>query len=79
MPRIPHEDSDLQKIAIMPIPDAVRMLESITPETRRRQLAGWLAHFWHGGVFDLQGARACVAASALDERTKQVLSRGLMN
>ncbi len=79
MPSVPHDDRDLQKIAILSIPDAVRMLEGISPDSERHRLAGWLARFWHGGVYDLQSARECVATAALDEQTKQTLTRGLMD
>lgn len=79
MPFNPHDDSQLQKIAILPIPEAVKMLEEIPAEVERHRLAGWLAGFWRGGVMDLHGARKCVAASALDDQSKKVLAQGLVD
>ncbi|HEY1051308.1 MAG TPA: hypothetical protein VGE39_16165 [Prosthecobacter sp.] len=79
MPYNPHDDSQLQKIAILPIPEAVKMLEEIPSEAERHRLAAWLAGFWRGGVMDLQGARKCVAASKLDDPCKKMLAQGLVD
>lgn len=79
MPYIPHDDRDLHKMAILPVPDAIGMLEQIPSDEERHRLAGWLARFWRGGVNDLQSARRYVEDSALDEQSKQILSRGLID
>lgn len=79
MPYFPHDDRDLQKIAILPIPDALRMLEQLASLEERHRLADWLSRFWRGGVSDLPGARQCVEGSALDPQSKQILTRGLVD
>ncbi|GEP41209.1 hypothetical protein [Brevifollis gellanilyticus] len=77
MPLAQLTDPQLQKIAPLPIPEAIEMLEKVTPETRRQGLALWLARLWHGGVHDIQGAHRCIRESDLDDSTKEILSQGL--
>lgn len=79
MPYNPYDDRKLQRIAVLPIPEAVKMLEETPVETERSRLAAWLAGFWRGGVMDLQGARKCVAASTLDDQCKRILLQGLVD
>lgn len=79
MPHSLHDDGQLQKIAVLPIPEAVELLQEIASETERHRLAAWLAGFWRGGVMDLQGARTCVASSNLDDQCKRMLAQGLVD
>ncbi len=75
--RLLFTDSQLQEIALLPIPEAIKKLELVTPEERRQTLARCLARLWHGGVHDIAAARRCILVSALDESSKEILSRGL--
>lgn len=79
MPYVPHDDRDLHKIALLPIPQAVEMLEQIPAVAERHRLADRLARFWRGGVDNLARARAWVARSKLDDQSKQMLSSALMD
>lgn len=79
MSYIPHDDRELQKIAILSIPEAVKMLEELDSHEERHRIAGWLARFWRGGVSDLEGARRRVASSTLDDECKRLLARGLID
>ncbi len=67
----------LQKIAPLPIPEAIKLLEEVSPETKRHRLAMCLARLWHGGVHDIAGARRCISNSDLDHSSKEILIQGL--
>lgn len=75
--RLLFTDLQLQEIALLPIPEAIKKLELVTPEERRHTLARCLARLWHGGVHDIHSARLDILASTLDESSKEILSRGL--
>ncbi len=77
MPLAQLTDPQLQKIAPLPIPEAIKMLEEVTPETKRHRLATWLARLWHGGIHDIAGARRCISGSDLDDSSKEILIQGL--
>ena len=77
MPHSLLNDPLLQKIAPLPIPEAVKMLEQVSPDNKRHGFATWLARLWHGGVPDVPAACRCITNSGLDEPSKEILTRGL--
>lgn len=77
MPHTQLIDPLLQKIAPLPIPEAIKMLELVTPDSKRNNLAVWLARLWHGGVHDIPAARQYISSSTLDEESKAILTKGL--
>ena len=68
-------DPRLRQIATMPIPAAIQMLERVTHDTERHQLANSLGFIW--SVRDINLAWSCVTRSALDAPTKQALYNAL--
>ena len=78
MPPSLLNDPLLQKIAPLPIPEAVKMLEQVSPDNKRHGFAVWLAQFWYGGVSDVRAACLCITNSDLDDPCKEILIQGLM-
>ena len=70
-PLIEPDESYLRQIATLPIPEAIQMLERVTKDTERHQLATSLGFVW--SARDINLAWNSVTRSALDAATKQIL------
>ncbi|MES2597498.1 MAG: hypothetical protein V4662_19270 [Verrucomicrobiota bacterium] len=77
MPLAQLTDPQLQKIAPLPIPEAIEMLKLVTPETTRHRLASSVARLWYGGVHDVPAVCSHILNSGLDDSSKEILTRGL--